>query len=207
VETPSQPIIQAADRSSRAAAVILVLFPDPDPAAADPRILFTVRTNRVADHKGQICFPGGSREPDDEDFVTTAIRELAEETGVVVRRGQIVAALPPVYTVATRYVIHPFVAYLSQRPTIEPDDYEVAEVFDVSARRLLDPAIQRVENWDSFGVPREVYFFDCDEHIIWGATARILRQFLDAYTPEWWREVRAERVSYAPATEEPPRPV
>lgn len=187
----------------REAAVLLVLYP----RDGEPWIVFTRRTERVADHKGQISFPGGSKEPEDRSLVETALRETREELGVDPGTLRVVASLAPVFTVATRYVIAPFVAYTSARPPIEPDPFEVAEVIDVPIRALLDPKTRRVEIWDSHGVPREVYFYDYGEHVIWGATARILKQLLDTYDDGWWDSVVRGEVSYEPLSGGPPTPV
>src|SRR5512140_1233925 len=169
----------------RQAAVLLGLYP----RDGQPWILFEKRTERVADHKGQICFPGGSKDPPDPPLVATALRETQEELGVAPEAVRVVGALAPVFTVVTRYVIAPYVAYTPVRPAIRPDAFEVAEVIDAPLAALLDPQTRRVEMWDSHGVPREVYFYDFGEHVIWGATARILKEFLDAYTEEWWQAV------------------
>ncbi len=173
----------------------------------EPWILFEKRTDRVADHKGQICFPGGSKDPPDDTLVDTALRETQEELGVSPEAVRVVGALAPVLTVATRFVIAPYVAYTPARPAISPDTFEVAEVIDAPVSALLDPTTRRVEVWDSHGVPREVYFYDYGQHVIWGATARILKEFLDAYTDEWWRAVVRGEVAYTPGEERPPTPV
>jgi len=192
------------DGKQKKAAVVLILYE----RDGEPWVLFTRRTERVADHKGQICFPGGSQDPADASLVDTALREAREELGIDPSRLRVVAGLEPVFTVVTRYVIAPFVAYTPRRPEIRPDAFEVAEVIDAPIAALLDPAIQRVEVWDSHGVPRNVYFYQYGEHNIWGATARILKQFLDrCYTPEWWQAVVRGEVEYHPPTDVPPTPV
>ncbi len=187
----------------RQAAVVMILYE----RAGEPWALFTRRTERVADHKGQISFPGGSVDPTDKSLVETALREAQEELGIDPASLRVVAALKPVFTVVTRYIIAPFVAYVPRRPEVRPDAFEVAEVIDAPLTALLDPAVRRVEKWDSQGVPREVYFYQYGEHNIWGATARILKQFLDGYTPEWWEAVRRGEVTYQSLTDTPPTPV
>lgn len=186
------------------AAVALILYE----RDGEPWLLFTRRTDRVGDHKGQICFPGGSQDPTDASLVDTALREVQEEVGIEQSALRVVASLEPVYTVATRYLITPFVAYAPRPPEPRPQAGEVAEVFDAPVSALLDPTIQRVERWDNYGVPRNVYFFQYGDHNIWGATARMLKQFLDTcYTPEWWQAVRRGEVEYRPPRDTPPTPV
>ncbi len=107
----------------------------------------------------------------------------------------------------TNYLINPFVAYTPRRPALRPDPFEVADAFDVPLAALLDPAVVRVETWDTHGVTRDVYFYQYGERVIWGATARILKQFLEDYTPEWWEAVRRGEVAYQPPASSPPTPV
>lgn len=192
-----------APRSLRQAAVLLVLYG----REGEPHALFTRRTDLVADHKGQICLPGGSRDESDLSLAETALREAHEELGIDPSAVRIVAGLAPVLTVVTRYVITPFVGYTPSRPATRADSFEVAEVIDAPLSALMDPAIRRVEVWDSHGVTREVYFYQYGPHLIWGATARILKQFLDGYTTEWWQAVIRGDVVYRPSSDSPPLPV
>lgn len=185
------------------AAVVLIVYEQD----GEPYLLLTRRTERVADHKGQICFPGGSLDLEDKSAVSAALREAEEELGVDPRSLRLVAGLEPVYTVVTRYVIEPFVAYSPRRPELRPDSFEVAEVIDVRVAALLDPTARRVETWDTHGAPREVYFYQYGSHVIWGATARILSQFLESYTPEWWQAVVSGKADYRPPAGLPPVPV
>jgi 8-oxo-dGTP pyrophosphatase MutT (NUDIX family) len=202
-ELPRAASAVPADQLRRAAVALILYAQD-----GDPWLLFTRRTERVADHKGQISFPGGSQDPTDASLVETALREAQEELGVDPGSLRVVAGLEPVFTVVTRYIITPFVAYTPRRPEVRPNAFEVAEVIDVPIPALLDPAIRRVEVWDSHGVPREVYFYQYGEHNIWGATARILKQFLErCYTSEWWQGVVRGEVAYRPPTDTPPTPV
>jgi len=203
METADTRAARSDEAPLREAAVLLILYA----RGGEPWILFTKRTDRVADHKGQICFPGGSKDPPDASLRDTALRETWEELGVAPEVVRVVGALAPVYTVATRFVIAPYLAYSPARPTIRPDAFEVAEVIDAPLSALLDPRTRRVEIWDSHGVPREVFFYDFGQHVIWGATARILKQLLDTYTVDWWRAVVRGDIAYQPGEEQPPIPV
>lgn len=189
--------IDPSSRPVRHAAVALILYE----RAGRPWAIFTRRTECVADHKGQICLPGGSRDPEDATLLATALRETAEEIGVDPALLKPVAALETVYTVATRYYIHPFVFYTPDRPTMLPADAEVAEILDVPIEPLLDDGVCRVERWDTHGVARDVYFFDYGSLTIWGATGRVLRHFLDIYSEAWWQGVRTGKVTLSLAEE------
>jgi len=176
------------NRSPRRAAVLLILYP----RNGEPCLVLTRRTEQVADHKGQICFPGGAVETADSSELEAALREAQEELGIDPAQLRVLCALEPVHTVATNYVIAPFVAYASSRPAFRPAEREVAELIEVPVAALLDPAALTVERWDTHGVQRDVYFYRFGEHIIWGATARIVKQFLDrCYSREWWERTLA----------------
>lgn len=158
----------------RHSAVLLLLFQD----NGEDYIVFTRRTELVATHKGQISLPGGAVEPFDESFLHTALRETEEELGIAPDQLTVVGELESVYTVVSNFVIKPFIARLASRPTYRPDPSEVAEVIEVPVSALRDPAIYWQEERSSPEGPRAVHFFKYDQHIIWGATARILTHFL-----------------------------
>jgi 8-oxo-dGTP pyrophosphatase MutT (NUDIX family) len=173
-------------RPVRHASVALILYE----RDGSPWTIFTRRTELVGDHKGQISLPGGSKDAEDASLLATAIRETREELGIDPDVLQAVAAIQTVYTVATRYYIHPFVFYTQSRPEIRPCADEVAEVIDVPIGALLKDNVRRVERWDTHGVSRDVYFYDYGRYTIWGATGRVLKHFLDGYSEEWWESVR-----------------
>jgi 8-oxo-dGTP pyrophosphatase MutT (NUDIX family) len=179
------------ERPLKQSAVLLILYP----RDGRPWGIFTRRTDRVADHKGQISLPGGSRDPEDTSLMVTALRETFEELGINPAALRVVARMEPVFTVVTRYVITPYIAYSPVRPEVSPEEFEVAEVLDVPIDRLLDPSVQRSEVWES-PVPRSVFFFDWNhgENIIWGATGRILKHLVDSWDDGWWRKVMSGEV-------------
>ena len=136
-------------------------------------------------HQGEIAFPGGKLEPTlDSDLRATALREANEEIGLDPGSVEIVAELDGIGTVASRFVIAPFVGMLSGRPELRPDPREVVRVFDVALGELLAPGVHHAERWHTRAGPSqtpmelEVHFFDLADETIWGATARILYGFL-----------------------------
>ena len=147
----------------------------------EPHVVFTKRTNNVAAHKGEISFPGGAYETEDASLLETALRETAEELGVDLRCAQVLGKLDDVPTATSGFVIAPFVIYVDSPPVFRPDPFEVAEVFDVPLKALLDPSVFHEEEWDFDGEARKVQFYRHKDREIWGATARILRQFLQLY--------------------------
>ena len=187
------PANDPATRPIRHAAVALILYE----REGRPWAIFTRRTESVADHKGQICLPGGSRDPEDATLLATALRETEEELGIEPELLRPVAALEPVYTVGSRYYIHPFVFYTPERPTMRPEDAEVAEIIDIPIAAFLPAGVCRVERWDTHGVARDVYFYECGTYTIWGATGRVLKHFLDGYSAAWWESARQGKTRMA----------
>jgi 8-oxo-dGTP pyrophosphatase MutT (NUDIX family) len=142
-------------------------------------IMFTKRTDRVAHHKGQISFPGGARDPGDRTLLETALRESAEEVGIDPGALEMLGQLDDVPTVSSRYVITPFVSALEGYPAWKVNREEVEEVIEMPFQVLLEGPGCREERLMVDGVSRWTTAFHFDGHVIWGATAKILRQFLD----------------------------
>ncbi len=135
-------------------------------------------------HSGQISFPGGRWEPGDGDLENAALREAEEEIGVP--RGQIRLAgrLTELYIPVSNFLVHPFVGVLSGPPIFVPQPGEVAQILTPSLAALQAPdAVKRgdVSVYEGF-VLRNVPYFNVANHVVWGATAMILREFLTALT-------------------------
>jgi 8-oxo-dGTP pyrophosphatase MutT (NUDIX family) len=140
-------------------------------------LLFTRRTDHVETHKGQISFPGGMRDGDDPDIVHTALRETAEELGIGAGLIEISGLLDDI-AVPSGFIITPVVGLLKGLPPLSPNPGEVAEAFTVPLDFFRDPANGRSEIREFRGSSRVVWFYQHGEHNIWGATAMIVRSFL-----------------------------
>ena len=149
-----------------------------------PHVVFAKRTEDVAHHKGQFSFPGGIVETWDGSRLETALREAREEIGLPPSAVDILGTLDDTETRATQFVITPFVGMVSQPVSYTPDGKEIERVLEVPLEALLDPANVRVEMWERDGEVHPVYFYEYNGETIWGATARILKQFLDLVFPE-----------------------
>ena len=149
-----------------------------------PHVVFAKRTEDVTHHKGQFSFPGGIVETWDGSRLETALREAKEEIGLAPSAVDIRGTLDDTETRATQFVITPFVGMVSQPVSYTPDGKEIERVLEVPLAALLDPAIFRVEMWERDGEVHPVYFYEYNGETIWGATARILKQFLDLVFPE-----------------------
>jgi len=158
-----------------AAAVLLPIVDH----AGEPYILFAKRTDRVGHHKGQIAFPGGVIDPGDASALDAALREAEEEISLPRAAVEPLGAIDDSETVATRFVITPFVGVVRRPVAWQPDGHEIERVIEVPFELLAAEGSCRVEHWERDGVTRPVYFFEYKEDTIWGATARILVQFLE----------------------------
>lgn len=136
------------------------------------------RTESVPHHKGQICFPGGSRDPGDRDLLGTALREAEEELGIRGVDVELLGAMERVPTV-TGFCIQPFVARIPQDARFHLDGFEVAETFDAPLSAFTDFSRYRAAGTTFLGNPYLVYFLDYDRFTIWGATARILHNLAE----------------------------
>jgi 8-oxo-dGTP pyrophosphatase MutT (NUDIX family) len=159
----------------RASAVLVPVFE----ADGEARLILTKRPETMPSHQGEIAFPGGKLDPKlDSDLRATALREAWEEIGLEPGEVEIVAELDGIGTVASRFVIAPFVGLLPSRPTLRPDPREVARVFDIALSELLAPGVHHAERWQTPTAEIELHFFDLADETVWGATARILYGFL-----------------------------
>ena len=159
------------------AAVLLLLYDDPD---GDTHLLFTKRTELVEYHKGEICFPGGHHERSDPDLFTTAVRETFEEVGISPAHVERVGRLDDIVSRGSNFVISPFVGFLTVAAPYhyQHAHHEVDEILEVPLTHLLDDTNAGIELRHFDGVDVEMPFFRFHDHVIWGATARILSQFL-----------------------------
>ena len=146
-----------------------------------PHVLFTRRPPTLRTHADQYSFPGGGRDAEDATPLHTALRETEEELGVDRRRVRVLGMLDEVPTIS-QYRVSPFVGVIPGDGQYRPSPEEVAFILEVPLVNLLDPSILRVERKEVFGAERELYFYTYGTHVIWGATARILRDFLNHVT-------------------------
>lgn len=140
-------------------------------------LLFTKRTDTVETHKGQISFPGGVVDASDNDIVHTALREADEEIGIPESCIEIIGLLDDMAT-PTGFVVTPVVGVISELPTLNLNADEVAEVFRVELEFFVHPSNGRTQLREFRGTSHEVWYYDCGEHVVWGATAAIIRSLV-----------------------------
>ncbi len=161
---------RATDQRGKPAAVLVGI--------ADNELLFEKRPADLRQHGGQVSFPGGSRDPGDADSVATALREAQEELAIASDHIEVVGLLDDLFTV-TNFTITPVVGFFRERPKLVREPGEVEDAFWVDLDRLRDERLWRHMDFTFGGRPRASWFFDGAAYVIWGATAEIVRQFLN----------------------------
>jgi 8-oxo-dGTP pyrophosphatase MutT (NUDIX family) len=154
------------------AAVLVPIFGHPH----RPGIVFTERRADLRLHAGEISFPGGRRDDPGEALEATALREAQEEVGLDPGAVEIVGALPPIGTFVSGYRVHSFVGLIAEETAFEPNPTEVAAVLAFSLEELragfgMRRLVRR-------GLPIRTPTYLVGDHLIWGATARILSELL-----------------------------
>lgn len=173
---------------------VLVLLHD---VGGDDHIVFQQRTHGVRHHKGEISFPGGARDPEDTDLLETALRETHEEIGVIPELVEVYGQLDDTQTYASNYLIRPYVGAVDPELDIEFVEAarEVRELLHVPLAHLLseEARIWKVAERDGVAEVSPAYAFE--DRVIWGATARMLGQFLALLDPDAEHHPDAPRVA------------
>lgn len=139
--------------------------------------VFTERHHDLPRHAGEISFPGGRRDPEDADLIVTALRETHEEVGLPPESVDVLGALEPIPTVVTGYAIYPFVGIVPGSFRWTPSDSEVAAVIDLPLPAVAAGYGRRRLVRRGAAIHTDTYVVD--DHMIWGATARIVSDLLD----------------------------
>jgi len=135
----------------------------------------------VKEHKSEISFPGGAHQDGDRTLVDTALRECTEEIGLMADRVEVLGELDDTITTTSSYIISPFVAIIPWPYPFKVDQWETEEIIEIPISALLDKDCLRQETEIVDGKAVTSYFYHYQGRIIWGATARILNQFLDIF--------------------------
>ncbi len=163
-------------RAGAQAAVLVPLLPQR--VSGDLSIVFTRRSEELGSHAGQVAFPGGHIEVGDVSAEAAALRETEEELGIAAGDIEVVGRLDEVYTV-TGYHVCPVVGVLTADIKLTPDPREVARVFNVPLDLLLERERWREQQHTWRGSSFRIWHFPFDGEDIWGATAAMLRGFVE----------------------------
>jgi 8-oxo-dGTP pyrophosphatase MutT (NUDIX family) len=146
-------------------------------SSEEPHVVFTRRRADLRRHAGEISFPGGRQDREDVDLKDTALRETEEEIGLPRAAVSLLGALPPTPTIATNYLIHPFVGLISAERRWQASPLEVDAVLELPLGALGKARTRtRLERR---GISFETDVYILGDHLIWGATARILENLLE----------------------------
>jgi 8-oxo-dGTP pyrophosphatase MutT (NUDIX family) len=159
------------------AAVLVPLYLD----GGELHAVFTKRREDLRRHPGEISFPGGRVDAEDADLRHTALREAEEEIGLPPDAVELLGALQPTPTIATGYAVYPFVGLIEPGRQWELSAREVAAVLELPLRALLDGYARK--RLVRRGLPIRTDTYTVGEHLIWGATARMLADLFDRIGP------------------------
>ncbi|MDH3442787.1 MAG: CoA pyrophosphatase [Deltaproteobacteria bacterium] len=166
------------------AAVLVPVYRSRD---GDLRIVMILR-NPGGVHGGQVAFPGGKFDPQDETMLDTALREAWEELGLIVSRSDVLAELPMAQTRTTGYRVFPYLARISVPESWHIAEREIAEIIDVKLRDLTRPdahdkMIDRFPTWEK---AEQVNFYRVGAHRLWGLSYRILHPVIPRLVAGEW---------------------
>jgi 8-oxo-dGTP pyrophosphatase MutT (NUDIX family) len=145
----------------------------------DYGVVYTLRSEHLPNHKGQVAFPGGKHASGrDRDLLQTALREAHEEVGILPADVDVLGRLDDVHTLAADFVITPYVGLLPLDYSYRANPREVADIFTVRVTDLADPGYHRTEMREWQGARYPIDLITAGPHKIWGATHRITMDLL-----------------------------
>ncbi len=154
----------------RLASVLVVIY------GKDPIVVMTEKPKHMKFHAGEISFPGGKLDAEDADLLETALRETREEIGLTITSDQIIGQLEPVITLNSGFLILPFISIIDEISTLSANS-EVEKIFHIPLESFLQTMANDTE--PSHNIIQEMYTFEYQNQIVWGASARILKQIQD----------------------------
>lgn len=161
------------------AAVLVPLVPRPDGV----KVILTVRASDMPSHAGQISFPGGKTQPEDDGPVATALREAHEEVNIPPDAVDVIGALG-VHKGGLGFSVTPVIGIVSPDAPLKPCPREVAEIFEAPLDFIADLANHITEERALEGVPYKMFAIPYKRYHIWGLTAGILRSFAEVLQSE-----------------------
>jgi len=135
-------------------------------------------------HAKQISFPGGKKDTDDKNLITTALRETYEEIGIKTNHIEVLGSLTELYIIASNFNVLPVVGFINERPEFFADAYEVDEILEVKVDDLMQDANRKEKPLTILqGITIHAPYFDLNSKVVWGATAMILSELKTILLP------------------------
>jgi 8-oxo-dGTP pyrophosphatase MutT (NUDIX family) len=159
---------------TRESAVLILFYPS-DNQVFIPLIL---RPQYDGVHGGQMAFPGGRAEKEDENLTRTALREAQEEIGVRVSDIKVLGKLTKLFIPPSNFYVQPVVGYMTRKPDFYPDPREVDKVIEIALEDLKNPSLIGRKTLNVRGIEVDTPFYDILETTVWGATAMMISELL-----------------------------
>jgi 8-oxo-dGTP pyrophosphatase MutT (NUDIX family) len=139
-------------------------------------------------HGGQVAFPGGKHDPDDETMLDTALREAREELGLIVEPRDVLAELPMTQTRTTGYRVFPYLARITVPERWQIAEREIAEIIDVKLNDLIRPGVhdKMIDRFPTWPKAEQVSFYQVGSYRLWGLSYRILRPVIPRLVSGEW---------------------
>ncbi len=167
--------IEAEGGDYRHAAVLVPLLLDQEHCC----VLFTKRTEMVDQHKGQISFPGGAVDETDSSVEHTALREAEEEIGLRPSEVLVLGRLDDTLTIVSNYIIHPVVGVVPNDYEYQLNSFEVDKILKVPLAQFRSCSTEEEGRFTYLGTTYATPCYKYDGEVIWGATARIMTNFME----------------------------
>ena len=171
LSSPISPKLES-DEKYRLASVLVVIYGE------NPIVVMTEKPKHMKFHAGEISFPGGKFDANDSDLLETALRETSEEIGLTITRDQVIGQLESVITLNSGFLIAPFVSVIDEIPPLSANS-EVEQIFHIPLETFLKTMAPDPD--PSHNIIQEMYTFEYQNQIVWGASARILKQIQNSF--------------------------
>lgn len=164
------------NKNPRMAAVMMLFYPK----QGMTHLVLIIRNSYEGVHSGQIAFPGGKWETEDENFSATAFRETHEEVGIARSQIEIIKSFTPTYIPPSNFMVHPFFGICKEEVCFVPDPAEVSGIIELPLSVFLSDAIVIDATLaTSYASSISVPAFQIEGHVVWGATAMMLSELKD----------------------------
>ena len=155
---------------NKLASILVVIYGE------SPIVVMTEKPKHMKFHAGEISFPGGKLDSNDSNLLETALRETREEIGLTLRPDQVIGQLDPVITLNSGFTILPFVSVVDEIPPLSANA-EVEKIFHIPLESFLKTMANDPD--PTHNLIQEMYTFEFQGNIVWGASARVLKQIAD----------------------------